>query len=164
MTGAVRVTPARRLPLLAGVALLCLAGCGLVDSEGQATEAATEAVRSRAALARRTATAVLADADTAKLDTAGRLDALAEAAGAADRDGTVFDRRAMPDGRYEVDVAYDGTGNGGGYVAAEVHVRLCVRLAGAVAADPRVTMTDVACGESLDQQPGRPDRVVTLAD
>lgn len=162
MTRAVRTTPAKRLPLFAGVILLCLAGCGLVDSEGQATEVATEAVRDRAAFARRTVVAVLADADTVKLDTTGRLNALAEAAGAADRDGIVFARRATAGGRYEVDVAYDGTGSGGGFVAAEVHVRLCVRLSGLVARDPQVRMVDIACASSLDDRPNQPDRIVTL--
>ncbi|WBB73717.1 hypothetical protein O7602_29375 [Micromonospora sp. WMMD1128] len=147
-----------------GVALFCLAGCSVVDSHGTATEVATEAVRSRAALARRAADAVLADADTAALGPEGRLDALAEAAASADRDGTVFARRATPDGRYEVDVAYDGVGSGGGFVAAEVHIRLCVRLAGAVDPNPGVTMVDVTCGAELDRRPGRIDKVVRLSD
>ncbi|MBW4703919.1 MULTISPECIES: hypothetical protein [unclassified Micromonospora] len=146
--------------LLAGTALLCLTSCGL-DSEARAVDTATDSVRSRAELARRTAVAVLADPHTAERDPAGQLAALAGSVGTTERFGTVFASRSSPDERLEVDVYYDGTANGGGFVAAEVHVRLCVRLAGVAEKDPQVTMTDTAC-------PGIPDgsdrRIVKLTD
>lgn len=107
---------------------------------------------------------MLADPDLAGRTTGQRLTALATAATAAERHGTLFGQRAAADGRLEVDVAYDGIGNGGGFVAAEVHVRLCARLSGVVAADPRVDMVDIPCGAALDAQPGRPDRIVRLTD
>ncbi|MFD0782468.1 hypothetical protein ACFQZ8_00795 [Micromonospora azadirachtae] len=157
-----RVPPRRKSLLLAGVMLLCLTGCGL-DSEGQATDAAAEAVRSRAALARDTAAAVLADPNIEAQTADQQLAALATAASASDRAGILFGQRVGRDGRLEVDVAYDGTGHGGGFVAAEVHVRLCVRLSGLVGKDPHVDMVDIACGSELDERPGaQPDQIVGL--
>ncbi|WP_147437401.1 hypothetical protein [Micromonospora musae] len=161
MTRAIPVTPVSKILLLAGVTLICLTGCGL-DSEAQATKAATDAVRSRAALAQDTATAVLASPKRAAQTTEQRLTALATAASAADRHGVVFGQRAGQDGRLEVDVAYDEAGQGGGYVAAEVHVRLCVRLSGVADKDPHVDMVDIACDPALDERPNRPDKIVKL--
>ncbi|RKN34769.1 hypothetical protein D7044_08160 [Micromonospora musae] len=155
------MTPARKF-ILAGVTLMCLTSCGL-DSEGQATKAATDAVRSRAALAQDTASAVLADPKRATQTPEQQLTALATAASAADRHGVVFGQRTGQDGHLEVDVAYDEAGHGGGYIAAEVHVRLCVRLSGVADKDPHVDIVDIACDPALDQRPNRPDQIVTFA-
>ncbi|OON33173.1 hypothetical protein BSA16_01615 [Micromonospora sp. Rc5] len=151
-----------RRVLLAGVALLCLTSCGL-HSEQQARDEATTSVRERALNARQAAMKLLTDPPFAALSTERRLSGLAAAAG-GDRYGMVFGQRVTQGGRLEVDVAYDATGNGGGYVAAVVHARLCVRLSGVVGADPQVEMADTPCAASFDRQLNPPDLIVTLED
>ncbi|MEV4812075.1 hypothetical protein [Micromonospora avicenniae] len=93
--------PGRKSLLLGDVLLVCLSGCGL-DSEGQATEAAAEAVPSRVALARDTAAAVLTDPDLEAQTVDQRLAALATAAGASDRAGIFFGQRVGHGGRLTI--------------------------------------------------------------